>query len=357
MSKASEDAALFRTEEAVVAAGEARLAAGGPIEPADFEDLLRNYEKLFRTTLRLVRHADRNEGEFNRLAVRLKETNSALEEKNQALQSLSAKLSRYLSPQLYDSIFSGAQSATLAAARKQLTVFFADIVDFTSLAETMEPEELTRLLNGYLTEMAQIAHRHGGTIDKYIGDAIMIFFGDSGSEGPADDARRAVAMALAMQARLAEIRAEHDGRGQTYPIRVRMGMTTGFCTIGNFGSEDRLDYTICGTPVNLAHRLQEHAAPDEILISETTYGLLDDPSAAVPAGTIRVKGISRPFKAFGIIAEPDDARYVQVRDDGFQVLVDFDRIDDRAAADALEAIDGIASRLRERAARKNEPPA
>jgi adenylate cyclase len=202
--------------------------------------------------------------------------------------------------------------------------------------------------------MARVAIAHGATIDKYIGDAVMIFFGDPESHGVAEDARRCVAMAIEMLRRLDAIRGEHDDRGRSYPIRVRIGIATGYCTVGNFGSEDRLDYTICGTPVNLAQRMQTHAAPDGILVSEGTYSLLDGAFPAVEAGTIRLKGISRPVKAFDILTSDsdDEDRYVQVRNRGMQIFLDLDRLDPTTGETALAALDEARSRLRQRLGRE-----
>src|SRR5262249_46744340 len=103
--------------------------------------------------------------------------------KNQALEVLSSKLSKYLSPQVYASIFTGDRSVEIASNRKKLTVFFSDIVEFTSITENLEPEEITGLLNHYLTEMSMIALEHGATIDKYVGDAMLLFFGDPETKG------------------------------------------------------------------------------------------------------------------------------------------------------------------------------
>src|SRR6185436_15312841 len=104
-------------------------------------------------------------------------------EKNRTLESLASKLSKYLAPQIYASIFSGAKSTEVAAQRKKLTVFFSDIAGFTETTDLLESEELTTLLNHYLREMSAIAHEHGATIDKFIGDAIMLFFGDPDTRG------------------------------------------------------------------------------------------------------------------------------------------------------------------------------
>jgi Adenylate and Guanylate cyclase catalytic domain len=118
--------------------------------------------------------------------IELRRTQIELAEKNQLLADLSSKLAKFLPHQLYNSIFTGRQSARVAAKRKKLTIFFSDIANFTETTDSLESEELTNLLNQYLTEMSKIAVSHGATIDKYVGDAIMGFFGDR----PAAGARR-----------------------------------------------------------------------------------------------------------------------------------------------------------------------
>ena len=125
--------------------------------------------------------------------------------KTQQMEDVSGQLAKYLSPQIYESIFSGKQNVEVKSYRKKITVFFSDIVNFTAISDKLESEELTALLNFYLNEMSQIALKHGATIDKYIGDAIMIFFGDPESFGIEEDARRCVAMAVEMQQRMAEL--------------------------------------------------------------------------------------------------------------------------------------------------------
>ncbi len=197
-------------------------------------------------------------------------------EQNQMLESLSVQLSKYLSPQLYASIFSGRQTIEISSKRKQLTVFFSDICDFTETTDSLEPEELTNAFNRYLTEMAKIALDYGATIDKYVGDEIMAFFGDPESKGVKEDAIACVKMAIAMQRRVRELRSEWQEMGLEKPFQVRIGINTGFCTVGNIGSPDRMDYTIIGHEVNLAARLQSHAQVGGILISQKTYSLVKD---------------------------------------------------------------------------------
>ena len=197
--------------------------------------------------------------------------------KTQQMEDVSGQLAKYLSPQIYESIFSGKQNVEVKSYRKKITVFFSDIVNFTAISDKLESEELTALLNFYLNEMSQIALKHGATIDKYIGDAIMIFFGDPESFGIEEDARRCVAMAVEMQQRMAELWGywgKHFGLKKDLEIRV--GINTGYCTVGNFGSEDRLDYTVVGAAVNLASRLESAATPSGILVSEETYFQVKD---------------------------------------------------------------------------------
>ncbi len=187
---------------------------------------------------------------------RTEDANRLVTEKNTMLEALSSKLSKYLSPQIYKSIFSGDQNVEIASKRKKLTVFFSDIAAFTETTDNLESEDLTEVLNHYLTEMSAIALQHGATIDKYIGDAMLLFFGDPESRGVKEDAEACVRMAVAMQRRMRELEQEWRNRGLERPFRIRMGISTGFCTVGNFGSKDRMDYTIIGNEVNLAARLE-----------------------------------------------------------------------------------------------------
>src|SRR5208283_3611405 len=125
---------------------------------------------------------------------------AALEERNGELKRLSERLSSYLSPQVYETLFQNGNVVSTAAQRKKLTILFADVVSFSEIAESLEAEDLTRLLNEFLNEMAEIALKHGATIDKYIGDAIMFFFGDPKSRGVEEDATACVVMAMEMLA-------------------------------------------------------------------------------------------------------------------------------------------------------------
>lgn len=231
------------------------------------------------------------------------EAKQEAQEKSSELEVLSAKLAKYLSPQIYEQIFSGHQDANVASQRKKLTIFFSDIVGFTDITEHLESEELTSLINFYLNEMSTIALKYGGTIDKYIGDAILIFFGDPESNGYAEDASNCLKMAIEMQEKMRELT---DVWGKNFSLKsslsIRIGINTGFCTVGNFGSDNRLDYTVIGSPVNLASRLESTAKPNNIIVSEETYLLVRDLFKLEEIGEIKLKGISRPVKYYEVIS-------------------------------------------------------
>lgn len=217
------------------------------------------------------------------------------------------ELSRYLPRQLYEAVFHGSMRAAVASERRYVTVFFSDIVGFTPMVESLEPSRLTHILNGYLSEMVQIAMRHGGTVDKFIGDAVMVVFGAPESEGPEVDAKAGVAMALEMQHRLMELRDAWAKAGLP-ELHVRMGIHSGVCTVGSFGSEEhRLDYTAIGQPVNIAARLQASARPDEVVISDDTKKLVKWGWTTEPRGALTLKGVSEPVVAHSVLREAKEA--------------------------------------------------
>ncbi|GJL84100.1 MAG: hypothetical protein DHS20C01_37340 [marine bacterium B5-7] len=223
-----------------------------------------------------------------------------IEKKNRTLETVSNKLSKYLPPQVFASIFSGKQEVRIESERKKLTIFFSDIAGFTETTDKIESEDLTNLINHYLTEMSKVALEYGATIDKYIGDAIMIFFGDPESRGIKEDAKACVKMAIAMQRRMNELAETWRDFGFDTPLACRIGIHTGYCTVGNFGSEDRMDYTIIGGAVNLASRLEQEAATGGILISYETYAQVKDEIACEEAGEIKLRGIAYPVATYRV---------------------------------------------------------
>ena len=243
-----------------------------------------------------------------------------------------AKLSKYFSPQVYSSIFTGELDVNINTNRKSLTVFFSDIKGFTTITEKLEPEILTELITYYLTEMTNIAIEYGGTVDKYIGDAIMIFFGDPNTEGIKKDAVSCVAMALKMRRKVKAIRKKWESFGLTEALDVRMGIHTDVCTVGNFGSQDRLDYTVLGNGVNLASRLETLANPNEILISENTYNVIRNDIHCTYSDEIKVKGKSHPIKTFQVqdlILDKSDRETIDFETDGFSLMLRKEQIKNR----------------------------
>ena len=231
-----------------------------------------------------------------------------VEERTSELVSLSEKLAKYFSPQVYESIFSGQLDVKIQTRRKPLTVFFSDLQGFTELTERLEPEVLTEMLTQYLTEMSNIAIKWGGTIDKFIGDAVLIFFGDPTTKGNKEDAVSCVSMALEMLEKLEILRLNWKKKGISSSLNARMGIHTGACTVGNFGSEDRLDYTIIGRGVNLASRLESSSDPNKILISEDTFSLISDKIICEKKEKISVKGISYLVQTYEVIRLIDNMK-------------------------------------------------
>ncbi|MEK8095470.1 adenylate/guanylate cyclase domain-containing protein [Methylocystis sp. IM3] len=272
-----------------------------------------------------------------------------LSEANAKLEDLSVKLSKYVSPQIYRSIFSGEQSGEICARRKKLTIFFSDIADFTRTTDALESEELTGFLNHYLTEMSKIALSYGATIDKYIGDAILAFFGDPETRGVREDALACVRMAMAMQSRMRALQREWRGLGAENPFQLRIGVNTGFCTVGNFGSEDRMDYTVIGGEVNLAARLQSHSELGGVLIGHETYSLVKDEIPSEELEPITVKGFAKPVRVYRVLAVGADAAagadVLHYQRPGALINVDFDRLAEDDLATLRKIADMLNSRL------------
>lgn len=280
----------------------------------------------------------------NLLEERVVKRTQDLQKAQHELEILADKLSHYLSPQIYSSIFEGKNESGISARRRWLTVFFSDIVKFTEATESLDPEELTTLLNEYFSEMASIVFRYGGTLDKYIGDAIMVFFGDPESRGREEDAFACVSMALEMQARMEDLRQQWVHRGVQHPFHIRIGIATGYSTVGNFGNKQQMSYTVIGRQVNLASRLQSSANPDGILISRTTWSLVQNRVRTVQENPITVKGFDDPvdvYTVLGILDENTKTSIFQRYEPGFSLWLDVQRLSDenkKVAAHYLKQI-------------------
>lgn len=274
----------------------------------------------------------------------LKQREDELAEKSSSMEQLSNQIAKYMSPQVYESIFTGKREVKVTSHRRKLSIFFSDIAGFTEMADQLESEDLTKLLNHYLTEMSDIAADHGATIDKYVGDAIVIFFGDPETSGVKQDALACVKMAIAMRTRMSELQVVWRDSGISNPLQCRIGINTGFCTVGNFGSEKRMDYTIIGSGVNLASRLESAATPGEILISHETFALVKDQIHCESEGMIEVKGISYPIETYRVVDLQAnlarDREVIRENFPSFNLEIDLDKLSTQnhgRAADALKA--------------------
>ena len=254
---------------------------------------------------KLTENVNRASGQLEVLYGRLETVNRDLQAKvdeQVAMLEKTSKLRRYLSPAIADAVVT--QGAELGATtRAELTIVFADIRGFTVLSEQSEPETVAASLNSFLGAMTDVVFEFGGTLDKYVGDAVMVFFNDPLPQE--DHAERAVRMALKMQQVLNDLCRELS-RAAMGEITAGIGISTGFVTVGNFGSASRMEYTVIGNHVNLASRLADDAAPGEILISERTLALLpSDLVNAEPAGERTLKGVNRPVRLYSVTDASD----------------------------------------------------
>ena len=226
---------------------------------------------------------------------------------------------------------------------------FSDIAGFTETTDTLESEELTGILNNYLTEMSNIALEYGATIDKYIGDAIMCFFGDPETKGIKQDAIACVEMAIAMQRRMRDLQVKWADQGMENPFELRIGINTGYCTVGNFGSEHRMDYTIIGNEVNLAARLQTHAELGEIVIAHETYSLVKDVVLATEQQPTIVKGFSKPIRNYVVSDQnakaSDQSRFIRLSKVGVHIALDLENLSKSDRAESIKTIANILMQL------------
>ncbi|MFH1240716.1 MAG: adenylate/guanylate cyclase domain-containing protein [Pseudomonadota bacterium] len=207
------------------------------------------------------------------------------------------ELRRYLSPQLTEKILSGEHDFGTEPKRKLMTVVFTDIRGFSRVTDNLEPEELFQLLNRYLSEMIKVVHHYDGTLNKIVGDGLLIFFGDP---IPMEDhAERAVRMAIHMQEKVRELK--EQWLQYDLELEVGIGINTGFVTIGNIGSDRHRDHTVIGNQVNVAARLESEAKAGQILISQRTYSRVKGTLEVEEVGEITVKGISYPVKTYSVI--------------------------------------------------------
>jgi adenylate cyclase len=202
---------------------------------------------------------------------------------------------RYFSPDLAKSIAEHTEDVKLGGQKRQVVILFSDIRGFTSMSERMDPDDVASLLREYFTEMVEIIFRHGGTLDKFIGDAIMALWG--APLASPDDADKAMRAAIDMQRKLAELNQHWAATGKP-PVNIGIGINSGQVFAGNIGSEQRLEYTVLGDAVNTASRLCSNAAKGEIMISEPFYRLLKYPPQVEAREPLKVKNKEQPVPVY-----------------------------------------------------------
>ncbi len=242
-----------------------------------------------------------------RSLLRIKELHDQLTEWNQTLErrvqeqvaqlERLGRLKRFFSPQLAEMIVSGDAEDPLKSHRREVTVIFLDLRGFTSFAETAEPEEVMGVLREYHTEMGRLILEHEGTLERFTGDGMMIFFNDP--VPVPDAAQRAIRMAVAMRERVDELLVKWRKRG--YDLDFGVGIAQGYATIGAIGFEGRLDYGAIGTVTNMAARLCGEAKPRQILVSQRVFGAVEDLVEIEELGGLTLKGFSKPVSAFNVL--------------------------------------------------------
>ena len=246
-----------------------------------------------RSLLRIKEYHDTIQAQ----AAELAELNRTLESRVSAqvdeLEHL-GRLRRFLSPQLADLVVSGGDEALLTSHRREITVVFCDLRGFTAFSETAEPEEVMAVLGEFHKELGQLIFQFGGTLERFAGDALMMFFNDP---FPCPDPPlQAVRMAVAMQERIADLRAGWLKRG--HDLALGIGIAVGYATLGRIGFEGRFDYGAVGSVVNLAARLCGEALGGQILLADRAYAAVEGNVVGEPLGQLTLKGFHRPVQAY-----------------------------------------------------------
>ena len=209
-------------------------------------------------------------------------------------------LSKYVPPQIAETIFHGQIDLVWKHHREKLTLFFSDIKNFTRITDSLEPEDMGNLLNEYLAEMNRIINSYGGTLAQLVGDGLYVIFGAPNKTNDKDHALRCLNMAIDMQLKMKELNKKWFNSGIDEDLRIRCGINTGMATVGGYGSPKRKEYTAMGMQVNLAARLEGACKPGRILISHTTWALAHEEILCKHLGKIEVKGYHRPVTVYEI---------------------------------------------------------
>jgi adenylate cyclase len=218
------------------------------------------------------------------------------------------EMRRFLPQQIAEAVMAGQLGAGQTLERRKVTILFSDMVGFTDLSDSLDPEELSEVLDEYLREMSAVLVGHGGTLDNYIGDGVMAVFGAPQRVEERDQAWSAVQAAVAMRARAREVADRIRERGIPADLQIRVGVNAGHCTVGVFGSDVLRAYKVVGFPVNVAARLQTEATPGTILCGYRTYAHVRDRVHAAERAPLTIKGAARPVEAWEILELADGGR-------------------------------------------------
>ena len=270
---------------------EAKHAAYRALEKANTE-LKKAKQDLSEYAVTLEKRVEHRTAQLRNLAESLQ---ARVQSQTEEIQR-HRELRRYLSPKIAEKILSEGVDFTKRLERKLMTVVFSDIRGFSAITDSLEPEEIVHLLNNYHSEMIRIIHKYGGTLNKIMGDGLLIFFGDPVDMD--DHAERAVQTAIEMQKKASKLRQHWRSFG--HDLGIGIGMNTGYMTVGNIGSEDHKEYTVIGNQVNIAARLEQMAKPGQILTTQRTLAHIKREIPAKLVGEIQVKGIHSPIKIYDI---------------------------------------------------------
>jgi class 3 adenylate cyclase len=286
----------------------AGLEAGGDeylTKPVDQAALVARVKSMLRIKA-LHDTVQEQAAELKAQSAQLAEWNRTLEQRVAAqLAELErvGRLKRFLSPQLAELIVSAGDEKLLESHRREITVVFCDLRGFTAFAETAEPEELMRVLREYHGAMGTLIFQFEGTLERFAGDGLMVFFNDP--LPCSDPAARAVRMAVAMRQRVGELTGAWRKRG--YQLDFGVGIALGYATLGKIGFEGRFDYGAIGTVTNLASRLCEEARGGQILVSQRVHAAVEELAEAESLGDLALKGFLKPVPAFNVVGLRDKA--------------------------------------------------
>jgi adenylate cyclase len=249
-----------------------------------------------RSLLRIKRYHDTIEGQAAELAEWNRTLEQRVQEQVEQLERM-GRLRRFLSPQLADLVVSSGDESFLDSHRRDITVVFCDLRAFTAFAETSEPEEVMGVLDDYYQALGDLVTRFEGTLERFTGDGLMVFFNDP---LPCEDAPlRAVRMAVAMRNRVESLAKDWTRHG--YDLALGVGVAQGYATLGRVGFEGRSDYTAIGNCTNLAARLCAEARPWQILLSPRVHAAVEEFVTSEPVGELPLRGFSRPVATFNVV--------------------------------------------------------